>query len=112
MDKLVKYRQILQQLIMKYAAIKSSNPMIEQLPVCDTIRDEYLLLSVGWEKDGKRRNSPIFHFRIKNGKVYVEEDNTDVEIVRQMEELGIESEDIVLAFYPPSHRKYTDYAVA
>lgn len=112
MDKLTKYREILQAIIFRYAKYNPSNSLSEWLPICDTERDEYLLMDVGWEKDEERAYLTIFHFRIKNGKIYVEQDNTDAEPVQQMLDAGIPKEDIVLAFYPPSHRKQTDFAFA
>lgn len=112
MDKLDKYKEILQSLILKYAGYKSRYSVDETVPICDNEHGEYLLYEIGWGADGNTRtHRPIFHFRIKNGKVYVEEDNTDANIVGQMMDLGIEKQDIVLAFYSPSHRKLTDFAV-
>lgn len=112
MDKLDNYRKILQEIIFRYAKYNPSYSLSEWLPICDTERDEYLLMDVGWEKDEERAYLTIFHFRIKNGKVYVEQDNTDAEPVQQMLDAGIPKEDIVLAFYPPSHREVTEFALA
>ncbi len=112
MDKLEKYQQILQDTVLRYAQLISSDDHIQVVPICDPLRNEYLLMSVGWDEKEHRAHNIIFHFRIHNDKVYVEEDSTDVEIVRQLMEAGIPKEDIVLAFYPPSHRQITDFAFA
>ena len=111
MDKLENYRKVLQEIIFRYAEYNPSYSLSEWLPICDTERDEYLLMDVGWEKDEERAYLTIFHFRIKDGKIYVEQDNTDAEPVQQMLDAGIPKEDIVLAFYPPSHREITEFAL-
>lgn len=74
-------------------------------------RDYYLLLRVGW--DGKKRiNHPVFQFDIKDGKIWIQENNTDIEIDRDLEEMGISKKEIVVGFHHPSMREYSDYAVA
>ena len=112
MDKLKKYRGILQSIILRYAKYNPSYSKTEWLPICDDERNEYLLMDVGWEENEDRTYLTVFHFRIKNDKIYVEQDNTDANPVQQMLDAGVPKEDIVLAFYSPSHRALTDFAVA
>lgn len=112
MDKLKKYQEILQSIILQYAKYNPSYSETEWLPICDDERGEYLLVDAGWEKDEKRTYLTVFHFRIKNEKIYVEQDNTDANPVQQMLDAGVPKEDIVLAFYSPSHRKLTEFAIA
>lgn len=111
MDKLEKYRRILREIILRYGSYTSSRSNTDWLPICDDERGEYLLIDAGWENE-KRVYLTAFHFRIKNDKIYVEQDNTDAEPVRQMLDAGVPKEDIVLAFYSPSQRKLTGFAVA
>jgi hypothetical protein len=112
MEKLKKYQEILQSIILRYAEYNPSYSKTEWLPICDDERGEYLLVDVGWEDNEERTYLTVFHFRIKNDKIYVEQDNTDASPVQQMLDAGIPKEDIVLAFYAPSHRKLTDFALA
>lgn len=51
-------------------------------------------------------------FRIKNEKIYIEEDWTEEGIATELLTEGVPKEDIVLAFQDPETRKYTDFAVA
>jgi hypothetical protein len=111
MDKLEKYQEILRSIILRYAKYNPSYSKTEWLPICDDERGEYLLVDVGWENE-KRTYLTVFHFRIKDSKIYVEQDNTDANPVGQMLDAGVPKEDIVLAFYSPSHRKVTDFALA
>jgi hypothetical protein len=112
MGKLEKYRQVLREIILRYGSYSSRYSKTDLLPICDDERGEYLLMDVGWQENEKRTYLVVFHFRIKDGKIYVEQDNTDADPVQQMIDAGVPKEDIVLAFYPPSHRKLTDFAVA
>lgn len=112
MDKLEKYRQILREIILQYGSYTSSRSKTDWLPICDDERGEYLLVDVGWKENEDRTYLVVFHFRIKNDKIYVEQDNTDANPVQQMLDAGVPKEDIVLAFYSPSHRKLTDFALA
>lgn len=111
MDKLINYRQILREIILRYGSYASRYSQTDWLPICDDERGEYLLVDVGW-KDEERTYLTVFHFRIKNDKIYVEQDNTDACPVQQMLDAGVPKEDIVLAFYSPSHRQLTDFALA
>lgn len=112
MEKLEKYHEILQSIILRYAKFNPSYSKTEWLPICDHERGAYLLIDVGWEENEERTYLTVFHFRIKNDKIYVEQDNTDANPVGQMLDAGVPKEDIVLAFYSPSHRKLTDFAIA
>lgn len=112
MDKLETYKKILREIITEYAGYKPRNSPHELLPICDDAACEYVLMSIGWDEKENRKYHSIFHFRIKNDKIYVEQDNTDANPVQQMLDAGVPKEDIVLAFYSPSHRKLTDFALA
>jgi hypothetical protein len=72
MDKLEKYQEILRSIILRYAKYNPSYSKTEWLPICDDERGEYLLVDVGWENE-KRTYLTVFHFRIKDGKIYVEQ---------------------------------------
>lgn len=54
----------------------------------------------------------MIHLEIINGKVWVQADNTDLAIARELVRAGIPKNDIVLGFYPADVRPYTEYAAA
>ncbi len=54
----------------------------------------------------------FFHARIKNGKIYIEYNGTDIEVAEDLVAEGVAKEDIVLAFHTPAKRKYTVFGVA
>lgn len=111
MSKLDNYRRILRQVVEKHAAVKSLEGQPESVPICDPVHDNYLLMSVGWDKTG-RAHYVIFHLRLKDGKVWVEWDGIEYGIARDLLEAGIPKEDIVMAFYGREPRPLTELVAA
>ena len=108
------YRTLIVELLTRYAnapAIVVGGGQVEEQLILDTERDHYQILTIGWE-NGERVYYPVFHLDIKNGKIWVQEDATDSDIVGELERRGVSQDDIVLAFHPPYKRPYTGYAVA
>ncbi|HBE18727.1 MAG TPA: XisI protein [Cyanobacteria bacterium UBA11149] len=111
MDKLNHYRQCIQSLLTRYASYSKNNPEIETQIVFDTERNHYLLLRTGWDRE-HRVHYCTFHFDIKDEKIWIQENNTDVEIGEELEEMGIPKQDIVVGFHPYYLRQYTQYSVS
>jgi hypothetical protein len=68
-------------------------------------------LHLGWQ-GRKKVDSIHVPVRIKNEKIWVEEDRTEERIATELTKKGIAANDIVLAFAPSDDRKYTDLATA
>jgi hypothetical protein len=68
-------------------------------------------MSVDWVNQ-KRINNTHVHIRIKNEKIYIEEDWTEEGIANELLTEGVLKSDIVLAFHDPETRKLTEFAVA
>jgi hypothetical protein len=68
-------------------------------------------MSIGWINKKKINNTQI-HIRIKNEKIYIEQDWTERGITCQLLEAGVPKEDIVLAFHDPESRQLTEFAIA
>lgn len=103
------YRQWIQQLLLERAARGLSQPEIETQAVLDTKRDHYLLLHTGW-RNNRRTHGCSLHLDIKNGKIWIQHDGTEIGIATQLLELGVPPNDIVLAFHSPNMRKFTEFA--
>lgn len=110
MDKLNHYRESICKFLNRYAKAWQEQDIETQL-IIDSERDHYLLLRIGWELE-RRVNYAVFQFDIKDGKIWIQENNTDVEIDKDLEEMGISKKEIVVGFHHPSMREYSDYAVA
>ncbi|NEO72025.1 XisI protein [Moorena sp. SIO3H5] len=104
------YRQWIQELLLERANRKPTFPEIETQAVLDTERDHYLLLHTGW-KNNRRTHGCSLHLDIKNGKIWIQHDGTEIGIATQLLELGVPAEDIVLGFHAPNMRQYTEFAV-
>ncbi|MEH1892094.1 MAG: XisI protein [Nostoc sp.] len=104
------YRQIIQQLILERAKRGLSLEEMETQAILDTERDHYLLLHTGW-RGNRRTHGCSLHLDIKDGKIWIQYDGTEVGIATQLLELGIPKEDIVLAFHSPYMRQFTEFAI-
>ena len=112
MDKLAKYRQKIKKVLTEYHDWVSGSANLDQEGglVFDEIYDRYFWLFMGWE--GKKKISNIqVHIRIKNNKIYIEEDWTEEGIANELLREHVPKEDIVLVFHDPETRKYTEFAV-
>jgi hypothetical protein len=48
---------------------------------------------------------------IKDGKIWIQWNATDLDIAQKLVHLGISPQDIVIGFHPVNLRQYSDYAV-
>jgi hypothetical protein len=53
----------------------------------------------------------VLHLDIKNGKIWIQQNGTEIGIADELVKLGVPKEDIVLAFHEPLMRQYTGFAV-
>jgi hypothetical protein len=113
MDKLTNYRFLIKKILTEYHQLFSSASPdnVEMLLAFDEDRDQYLWFQVGWTSEERIKGNSV-HIRIKNDKIYIEEDWTEEGIANELLKAGVPKEDIVLAFHDPESRKYTDFAIA
>ncbi|MEB3277654.1 MAG: XisI protein [Lyngbya sp.] len=80
--------------------------------VCDPENHHYMVVHLGWIEDGMRRvYGCIIHVDIKNDKIWIQRDGTEIGVANELLEAGVPKQDIVLGFHAPYKRKYTDFAV-
>lgn len=112
MDKLIKYREVILAILNKYVKIRLANsPEIENELILDEKGDHYQLIRVGFE-DNRRVHYCVFHFDIKNDKIWIQQDTTDIPVAQLLLDAGIPKEDIVLAFHAPYRRELSGFAIA
>ncbi|MGD1808165.1 XisI protein [Dapis sp. BLCC M126] len=75
------------------------------------MRNHYQLMRVGW-KDLERIYYTVLHFDIKDGKIWLQHNATDIDVGQELMEMGVAQEDIVLGLHPPYKRLYTGYGIA
>ncbi len=111
-NKVKKYQDILANLVREYAnSWKDPVGNIEAQAVCDFEGNHFQLMSLGWRK-GDYVCHIIFHFDIQDGKVWIQENRTDILIGEELVSRGIPKSDIVLGLQPPEVRAELEYAVA
>jgi hypothetical protein len=110
-DRLEHYRQSIKNLLKQYADAMNKNPEpgVEIELIFDPENDRYLLLDVGWRAK-KRVHRCLFHFDIKDDKIWLQENNTDIEVDEDLAEMGISKPEIVVGFHHPDLREYSDFA--
>ena len=113
MDKVTpaEYPSIVRAIIERYAQFKPSAGEVDVEVVIDEHCGHFELLHNGWA-NVYRIHGAVIHIDIKDGKVYVQHDGTEDGVTQQLLDAGIPKDRIVLAFKPPSLRKYMDFAVA
>jgi hypothetical protein len=112
MDRLNRYRDIVREILTEYHQLnQKSVSAVESVIAFDEVHDQYLLLLMGWRKD-ERIKSVMIHIRLKDDKIWIEEDWTEDGVATDLLEKGVTREEIVLAFHPPHVRQYDEFAIA
>ncbi len=110
MEKIAQYRSYIQQLLTEYAQGSPSDDDMETELIFDTERDHYQVVYTGWQ-NRQSVYGCVLHLDIKNDKIWIQHDGTEIGIANELVELGVPKEDIVLGFHEPLVRKYTGFAV-
>ncbi len=78
-------------------------------PIFDTEHNRYQVLLSGWT-NMNRAFHIVAQIDIANNLIWVQQDNTELELVNRLLERGIPKERIVLGFHAPYKRPYTGFA--
>lgn len=113
MDKLTNYSTIIKQILTEYVQLcnRRPNQNIETFLIVDEPNGHYIWMNLGWQK-GDRITDITVYIRLRNGKIWIEEDWTENGIANDLVRAGVDKEDIVLAFHEPTMRQYTDFAAS
>ena len=113
MDRVATYRALLKELLSQHAERMNRRPQpeTETEVTFDEDRDHYMVLRLGWTPKG-RVFVPTLYARLRDGKIWIENDWTSDGLATELLERGVPCEDVVLAFLPPEMRVHTEFAVA
>ena len=103
MDKMTRYRQLIQQVLESYALAMSRGNQVQLLPVCDMARDQYLLVSLGWSNK-RREHAIVFHAQLQDGEILLEDDRTETGLSDELIQAGVSAEDIRPMWVPASRQ--------
>lgn len=111
MDKLDHYRKIIEEELNYYATIPYSNiPELDRVVIIDREKDHFLLMDLGWV--GKKQyHDCMLQLEIKNDKIWIHQDWTDIDMVELLMRHNIPRSEIVLGFISPFERQFSEFAV-
>jgi hypothetical protein len=110
MATLEKYRDVIKQFLTNYAMNKPSHGDIEMQTVFDNEQDHYQVVAVGWDKKQRVYGCSV-HIDIKDNKIWLQTNNTEIDIGQDLLNSGVPKEDIVIGFQPPYLRAISGYAI-
>lgn len=111
--KLTNYQALIKRLLTQYVEADNQQltPGVEYFLIADDESGTYIWLNLGWFQR-ERLNAPTVDVRLKNGKIWIEENWTEVGIAKELLQAGVPKEDIVLAFQHPEERRLTEFATS
>ncbi len=110
MDKLASYREKIKEILTTYSQYKPSYGEVDVEQVFDLERDHYQIISIGWNQQ-RRVYGCMMHLSIKEGKIWIEQNTTEVDVAQELVEMGVPKQDIVIGFNTPKMRQLTEFAV-
>jgi hypothetical protein len=111
MAKLEQYRQYVQKLLIKHGSYEPTEEGIEVQLIFDPERDHYQILDIGWNGYDRIYNCMML-LDIKDEKIWIQRNMTDIQIAEELVEMGVHKEDIELGLQAPYKRPYTKYGAA
>lgn len=110
MGKIEKYEPAVLAILKEYASIKYANIQGGNQLIVDKENHHYQVLTLGWDEDRYIHDCPL-HFDIIGGKVWVQQNMTEWDVAKMLEDQGVPKEDIVIGFLSTELRAFSDYAV-
>ncbi|MBI4772141.1 MAG: XisI protein [Chloroflexi bacterium] len=104
MDQLERFRSIIRRILGEYLEYIPREEQIETLAVCDDAGGHYLLIEIGWQPP-RRIYSVLFHIRLSDGKIRVEQDWTERGVAHDLIAAGVPESVIELGFRPPEIKR-------
>ncbi|MCC3589287.1 MULTISPECIES: element excision factor XisI family protein [unclassified Microcoleus] len=94
MDRSLSYADILKQTLQEATQAQPRLQAIKLYPVCDTDSGHFLIIATGWDKQ-RWIDTILFHARLVDRHVIIEEDNFEEGLTSALIAAGIQAEHIV-----------------
>jgi XisI protein len=78
--------------------------------LAETLRERYQVMDIGWSNNRRVYDCDL-HLDIINGKIWVQQNMTEMQIGQALMDKGVAKEDIVLGFQAPYAREYSGFAI-
>ena len=95
MDKIKKYRRILKSVTEEHANIASPMNWVKSTAACDFGQNNYFLIDYDTRE---KKHYIVFHLRLVDGKIFVEQDGVEYGIVDDLVMSGVSAKDISSIF--------------
>ena len=99
MDRVAEYRQIVCQFLERFSQMDANAQLI-----FDHERDRYLVMHNEWRNDYRIYGCAI-QLDIIDGQIWLQHNSTEIYVDRELIQLGVASNDIVLGFRSPGVRQ-------
>jgi hypothetical protein len=100
--KVDRYREQVKQFLRGQSDAQRMDDVVT-VPIFDESQDQYLLLCYGW-RGQERVYWVVLHLEILGGKVWVQRNQTEVDVEAELMALGVDAEDLVRGLVPPDYR--------
>jgi XisI protein len=111
MENLTPYQIAIQTILSEYAEYMATSGELSLQTLFDTKNNHYQILVLGWQGN-KRIYNNLLHLDIIDGKIWVQNNNTQFTLVEDFERFSIAKQDIVNGLIPARRRKFSAFAVA
>ncbi len=105
----INYSQIIQEILNRHSINDTANGTEIEL-IFDIKNHHYQVLNIGW-KEQRRVFGVIIHVDIKDNKIWVQRDGTEIGVANELMAAGVPKENIVLGFHAPYKRQFNGFAL-
>jgi XisI protein len=106
-----RYRNVIIDMLREVADRTSEDGKVRTVTVFDESSNQYQILDLGWDDAGKRVFQPMIHLELLNGKIWIQENMTDLDVAKRLLEWDVEPSDIVLGMHSEGLRQFSEYAI-
>ena len=109
MDSQLNYAEMSKKILTEYATVYAQAGGTPLRVLFDDEHKSYMLLDIGWYEKKYIHHAPI-HLEIIEGRIWIQNDDTEEGVATDLLDAGVPKEDSVLGFRHPNIRKYTEFA--
>lgn len=110
LKKIEEYQEVIVSILKEEVREFPLQPELKDYVLVDKENRHYQLLRLGWVEDD-RILQVLIHMNIhEDGKIWIQENLTELAVDEELLKKGVPAKDIVLGLQPPAYRQFTAYA--